>query len=261
MGWFLDRLVLHNTRHPLPPGELSREWLDVRRGRVELFQWTAPKVASGLAPLHVIKFIGAAGRAENMTIHPFDVWEHRTGTITAVNPPGFGQSPGRPKLDELVEVAQATVDRVRDGDATARILMTGNSLGGAVAICAASRELSGGRPPAGVIVRDAPNLQHVIRLRFGRTSAWLPARLLGRSVPRSLDVVSAARTCTVPAVIVTSQRDRVVPPAAQRSWIDHYSGPTRMIELPDAGHYDPMGGPAATQYRQALVWLESQIDR
>lgn len=226
---------------------------------VEFFRWMSPTLDNGLVPFHVVKFLGAAGRAENVSMHPFDVWSHRQGTITVANPPGFGRSPGRPRLDDLVELGQAVTLKVSQGFPLEPILLSGNSLGGAVAICSAARLIQTGVRPAGLMVRDAPSLRDVIWQRYGWKLSWHPVRLVARSVPASLDVARAARDCDIPAVIVTSLRDRIVPPAAQRIWIDQYAGPIRLIELPDAGHDEPMGLAAASQYREALTWLEDQI--
>ncbi len=197
--------------------------------------------------------------AENVSSHPFEIWTHRVGTVTVANPSGFGGSPGRPRLAQLVDQAVATVDHVRRTAGAAPIVLSGSSLGGAVAICAAVRHLESGGAPAAIIVRDAPHLPQVIMSRFGWRSGWLPARMVSRSVPASLDIVEAAKRCHLPAVIITSLRDRVVPTAAQRIWIDQYAGPKRIVELAEAGHYDPMGIDGANRYRDALKWLDLLI--
>jgi pimeloyl-ACP methyl ester carboxylesterase len=260
MGWLLDRLVLKNSRHPLTAEGAVRRWIQMKDQRIECFTWSAHARRTGPSAsddLQIIKFVGAAGRAENVSLHPFDAWTDLCGAVTAANPPGFGQSPGRARLDTIVGWALHTFDTIAVENPGAPILLTGNSLGATVAMCvAAARQRSAAK---GLILRDAPQIKQIIWRRFGWQSAWLPALWSMRRVPVSLDAVAAARSCSLPAIIVSSGRDRVVPPDVQRMIIDAYQGPMRLIRLTKAGHYDPMSPGELEEYEAALAWLRQLV--
>ena len=266
MGWLLDQIVLKNSQHALPAEGAVRRWIERDGQRIECFTWSArpaDEMASGSdseagdTHLHVVKFLGAAGRAENSSVHPFDFWPDLRGTVTTANPPGYGNSPGPARLEAIVPWALRTYDTIASENPGAPIVLTGNSLGAAVAMCvAAARPDSAARA---LILRDVPQISQVIWRRFGWKSGWLPALWTMRRVPESLDAVAAAGVCSLPAIIVSSGRDRIVPPAVQRRLIEAYHGPKRVIRLDSAGHYDPMQPAELEAYREALAWLRELI--
>ncbi len=252
--WLLDRMTLKATDQPIAIGEASQHWLENAGERIACYEWD---FRQGKEPeLLVVKFVGAAGRAENASPHPLDVWNDVPGIVVVANPPGFGNSPGSPRLATLVDWATATVDWTLHRWPNAPVLLHGISLGGAVAICVARRRPKQVR---GIVVRDAPQLTGVIWQRFAWKTGFLPARWAVRNVPSSLDVEAAGAECNQPAVFVHSTQDRIVPPRVQRQVIDAYAGQKRVIHLAQAGHYDPMLPQEVRQYHDALQWLKPQL--
>lgn len=258
MGLLLDQIVLRGTRHSLLRTDAERVWMTFKNKPVELIRLHAISSGGERTGLQVIKFVGAAGRAENASMHPLDHWNQWPGSVTVANPPGYGNSPGRANMSQLVDLAESTYRFVCEQAKADPIILYGTSLGGAVAICLAARLLKqhGLPPAAGIIVRDAPQLDQVIWRRFRWKTGILPAWCLCHGVPKSLNVAEAAAFCSTPAVIVSSMRDRVVPYDAQRYWIDRYAGPKQLVELPETGHYDPIGPDEISGYLTALDWLQ-----
>ncbi len=200
------------------------------------------------AQLNVIKCVGSSGRAENISDHPFDYWTEFEGSLWIANPPGYGRSTGRASLASQLPTAQAVYGWVREHTAADRCLITGNSLGGTVAICLAAREEC-----VGLIVRDLPDIRALIRYRYGKFGR--AAMAFAQRVPESLDVQTAARQCHVPAIFISSRSDRMVPPKCQDEVINAYAGPKRVVPVAGADHMDPLNRTAEKEYLRALQWL------
>jgi pimeloyl-ACP methyl ester carboxylesterase len=112
---------------------------------------------------------------------------------------------------------------------------------------------------AGLILRNPPPLREVMLARFG----WWPlnpgVRLLARQVPSELCAIRNAASATAPAIFVTAQRDRVVPPRCQQQLVDAYAGPKQVLPLAQADHHTPLSDEETEQYRQRLDWLRQQM--
>ena len=224
------------------------------RTKSRCFSGRAPPKTDGTkaARLTVIKCVGSSGRAENVSDHPFDCWTEFEGSVWIANPPGYGQSAGRASLASQLPTAQAVYDRARQQAAAERCLITGNSLGGTVAICLAARVAC-----VGVIVRDMPDIRGLIQQRYGRWGR--AASIFAERVPDSLDLPAAASQCHVPAIFVSSRSDRMVPPVCQDRVIEAYAGPKRVVQVVDADHMDPLHRAAESEYLSALQWLQECI--
>ncbi|MEZ6093615.1 MAG: hypothetical protein R3C03_05190 [Pirellulaceae bacterium] len=107
----------------------------------------------------VLKFPGMAGRAERATISPLDDLD-LPGIVFAVNSPGYGTSPGVADVQLLPHVAEAAFDFVFDQYPTTPIIVSGNSLGTALALW-----VTANRKPNGVILRNPPPIHELIRER------------------------------------------------------------------------------------------------
>jgi pimeloyl-ACP methyl ester carboxylesterase len=233
--------------------------MDVEGERAEVFvQAVNSLVTIGGSPrkadLYVLKLIGASGRAETAGTHPLDVWTDMAGEVWAANPPGYGRSSGRARLSSLLPTALAAFDYLRTPAGDRPVLVTGRSLGGALALCLAAL-----RPVAGLVVRDPPHLRDVILTRFGWPTGWFPAAALAAGVPEELDTTAAAQRCHAPAVFLTSARDRVVPPACQRRLLAHYAGEKQIVQFSQAGHLDPPLHHEQQTYLAALAWLRGRL--
>jgi pimeloyl-ACP methyl ester carboxylesterase len=249
-----DKLVLCPTQHPIPVAGKSRRLIEVRGDRVEIWTHRNGAHATDGAELFVLKFPGTGGRAERGTDHPVDYWADVKAELWTVNPPGYGCSSGRARLAKLPHVADAAYGALAEVAEGRPILVTGNSLGTATALHTAAHH-----DVAAVVLRNVLPLKQLIAGHHGRRSLWLGAWLLSRVIPSSLDSVSNAARATAPCVFVMSGRDRTVPPRYQRLVIDAYTGPHRVMLLPEADHADFLTENEKLRYGEHLAWLREQL--
>ena len=105
------------------------------------------------------------------------------------------------------------------------------------------------------MLRNPPPLRQLIRGCHGWWNLYVGAALIAWQVPRSLDCLANARRCKAPALVVTSGKDRVVPPRLQQRVIDAYAGEKRVMCLPDADHATRMTDEEAAECETHLKWL------
>jgi hypothetical protein len=115
---------------------------------------------------------------------------------------GFGGNEGSPSEDEVVADGLAAYDHLRAAGVPAgRIVLYGESIGGAVAVAVAAR-----RECAGVVLQSSFSSTSSMALRV---YPWLPlAALLVRGSFRSADRVSGIRA---PILVTHGTRDSIVP--------------------------------------------------
>lgn len=246
---FADRLILRPSRHPIDC-ESQRRWVDWAGGRFEAWIHPSPREAD----LLVLKFPGTGGRAERSSTHPADCWDDVAAEVWTVNPPGYGGSPGRASMAHKMAVAEAAWNAVQQAADGRPVVVTGNSLGSLPAIYLAARH-----PLAGLLLRNPVPLRELIRSRYGPRSLWLGAALIARQVPQQLCPIRNAAQAAAPAVIVSSSKDRVVPPQLQQRVISQYGGEARVVHLREADHADPPSEDELPQYVQELDWLRQRV--
>lgn len=249
-----DRFVLRPTTDPVESNGKDRREVPSHDGFAEV--WISHYgIASGQsAELMVLKFSGAGGRAERAGGHPVDVWSDIAAEVWAVNPPGYGRSPGPATLRRCARAARTVFDVFRAEARGRPILLVGNSLGAAVVLYLAARF-----PVAGVLVRNPPPLRELIVWRHGWWNLWLPAAWVARGVPEELDSIQNARRASAPALFVVSEADEVVPRSFQARILRAYSGENRVFEIPRARHHTPIERPHYAAYFRQLCWLRDQV--
>ncbi|MGH7572914.1 MAG: alpha/beta hydrolase [Gemmatimonadota bacterium] len=155
----------------------------------------------------------------------------RTGLdVLMVDYRGYGRSEGSPDEEGLYRDAGAAwryVTSVR-GFAPGRVLLFGESLGGAIAVELASRE------PVGAIVLVAPLTSTV---RVARAHYPLPDILLDWPRHR-FDALSRIGRVDAPILIAHGDRDRVVPRAEGRLLFEAAPEPRLWYEARGYGHND-----------------------
>jgi uncharacterized protein len=253
LAWLADRLILRPSRHPLDVAGKTRRAIPFAGGTLEC--WTHRTGAAEREPdVFVLKYPGAGGRAERATDHPLGGWPDWCGEIWAVNPPGYGGSPGPATLQTLVAVARAAWEEVQRAAAGRPILVAGSSLGAAAALAAAAHG-----PVAGLLLRNPPPMREVVRGRFGgRGWRWF-TEWIARQIPEPLSAIANARQATAPAVFVVSGRDRTVPPHYQQLIIDAYAGEKQVLRLAEADHHSPLTAVEQREYQTLLGWLRGRM--
>jgi len=159
--------------------------------------------------------------------------------VIAMDYRGFGDSQGKPDSEGLARDARATWKWAIDHGVTLeRIVLSGESLGCAVAVRLAQEQCLAGSPPAGLIL-ECPfaSLQGTARSLYW----FLPVRLILReSFPSDQRIPDV----TCPILIQHGRNDRIVRfehgrklfDAAPERSVD--GTPKRFVEYPDAGHCD-----------------------
>ena len=141
---------------------------------------------------------------------------------------GYGGNPGQPTEPGLVADARAARQYVgsRADVDRARLVYFGESLGAAVAVALAVEQ-----PPAALVLRSPfTSLADMARLQF----PFLPTFLL-RDRFESLNRISRV---DCPVLVITGDRDNVVPPAQSRRLYEAAPGPKRFVQIARADHND-----------------------
>jgi pimeloyl-ACP methyl ester carboxylesterase len=248
-----DKFVLQPTTDPIPTDGKTRQELTFSDGTFEVWvQRTASEQAD--APhLFVLKFPGTGGRAERMSEHPAEVWQDVAAEIWTVNPPGYGTSGGHASLQFTAAVADAVYGELAKRAAGKPIVVTGNSLG-----CMAALYLAGNRDLQGLLLRNPLPLRQLIIGHHGWWNFGL-SKFIANQVPSDICSIQNAARARPPALFITSERDRTIPPRYQQQIIDAYAGEHRVMLLPDADHATPIGDDQVEEYLQHLTWLRESV--
>lgn len=255
-GYLADLFVLYPTRHPIDVSDKTPLWIEGERGQIEIWVQEHRPSTAKLPNLLVIKFPGAGGRAENSSFHPFDAWKNHQGVIWTVNAPGFGGSPGDASIRNIDWVATSVLAAAKEAHPNSRVVLCGNSLGCVSALYLAAKP---SHDIAGILLRNPPPLREAIRARRPWWQTAFLSWAVAASVPQQLSAIDNARRVIAPTLIVTSERDKIVPPQLQQLVIDELGGPVRQLVIDGADHGDPISEDQAGEYRESLAWLLEQI--
>lgn len=220
----------------------------------------------------IIKYAGNAGRAERSSWHPAEAWADQDVEIWTINPPGYGQSPGRASLDHVPALAavvwQAIAQHYRDL-AELPVVILGNSIGALTAlhtVLAAQSHGPAAQPSAattgittdpvigghnrseaaasgtatprisGLLLRNPPDLVPLILQHRRR---WfhgpVPAWLV-RAWGPEIDSAGLIAGCHCPLLLLQSEWDREVPPSNQDRLWEAHPGPKHKFIVPAADH-------------------------
>ncbi|MBY0286583.1 MAG: alpha/beta hydrolase [Mycobacteriaceae bacterium] len=141
---------------------------------------------------------------------------------------GYGGNPGQPSEDGTAADARAAQAWLAAQPGVEKIVYFGESLGGAVAV-----GLAVDRPPAALLLRSPfTSLPDVGAMHY----PWLPVRWLLMDRYPSIDRIGSVH---VPVMVITGDRDDIVPEALSRRLYDAANEPKRYVLVPGAGHNDP----------------------
>jgi fermentation-respiration switch protein FrsA (DUF1100 family) len=223
------------------PVSVGLPYEDVRletKDRVALAAWWVP----AQTPRGAV--VIAHGNGGNMS-HRLDKIRlfHDLGySVMAFDYRGYGASEGKPTEEGTYADMTAAVDHAvaARGADTARLVLYGESLGGAVAVGEAVR-----RPPAALVVDSSFTSVPAMAQKY---YPWLPARLLLRYSYDSLSRMPALRC---PVLVLHSPQDDVVPFAMGRQLFDAAPEPKAFAEL--AGGHNTGGLMASPDAQKALA--------
>ena len=231
----------------------------VTRDGVRLSAWWFP--ADGSARGTVIHFHGNAG---NITGHFVQTsWLPAAGyNVLCFDYRGFGASDGTVTRAGTMLDAHAAIDYVmsREDVDSARVLLFGQSLGGAVAIVAAAER----EDLAGVAV-DGAFSDYQDEVRWVLKQSWLTrgvAKLIARwGVSRGQDPIDCVeRVAPTPLFLMHGKEDRICPWEMSQDLYDRAGEPKGLWLMPGAGHYEALNEMADIGRPKLLQFFRSCVE-
>lgn len=274
--WLLDRFCLRPSRHPLDHAPQEKFWIERQQLRLACYRQQQipppsldiplPKSDDRPLDLLIIKFPGTAGRAELSPLHPANAWPEKFIEVWSINPPGYGESPGRASLDHIPAMSLAVLEEAQQQHPGVRLLVYGNSIGSLAAMqtvaLAIERQCS---PTIGLMLRNPLDLfplimEHRRRWYHGPVPKWLigsdrddrPKHGSANHPVANLDSVALARACTCPLLLIQAELDRTVPPKNQDRVFAAHPGPKTKFIIPHADHHQAPAPDNEILYRQYL---------
>ena len=212
---------------------------------IELFTWFLP--ARG-TPQATVLFLH--GNAENVSTHYASVaWMPAEGfNVLALDYRGYGKSAGSPSLAGVqldIDAALRALLERRDVDPQ-RIVLFGQSLGGALAIHYAARGAHRGSLRA--VVADSPfsDYRGIVREKMAEfvltwPLQWLPLLTVDNDYsPRA----AVPEVSPMPLLLIHGENDAVVPPHHSRELHELAGEPKELWLAPAAGHIQALHDPA-----------------
>ncbi len=200
-----------STRYTAPEQfGLRAEDVWIRAGDgTRLHAWFLP--ASGPAKGSVLHLHGNAANVSNHL--PLVAWLPARGyNVLMLDYRGFGRSEGKPTLDGIVDDALAALQYLRtrpgvDGD---RLVVFGQSLGGATALRMLARDSAGVR--LAIIDSSFPSYRGIAREATAGSAMAPVASLAASTLPGAdKDPVTALKSLAVPVIFVHGTADSVIP--------------------------------------------------
>ncbi|HET9024094.1 MAG TPA: alpha/beta hydrolase [Burkholderiaceae bacterium] len=214
----------------------------------KLHAWFLP--AGGTAKGTVLHLHGNAANVSNHL--PLVAWMPTRGyNVLMLDYRGFGKSEGKPTLDGIVEDAMAALGHLRtraDVDRD-RLVVFGQSLGGATALRMLARDSTGVR--LAIIDSSFPSYRGIARdATAGSAMAPLASLAASALPPAGKDPVTALKSIRVPLIFMHGTRDSVIPHANSDAL--HAAAPdSRLWKIPDAEHIAAFAFPGP--WREKLV--------
>jgi fermentation-respiration switch protein FrsA (DUF1100 family) len=214
----------------------------------KLHAWFLP--ATGTAKGTVLHL---HGNAANVTNHlPLVAWMPARGyNVLMLDYRGFGRSEGKPTLDAIVDDAMAALQYVRtrpDVDRE-RLVVFGQSLGGATALRMLARDSAGVR--LAIIDSSFPSYRGIARDATAGSALAPIASLAASALPGpDRDPVTALKSVGVPVIFMHGTRDAVIPHGNSDAL--HAAAPgSQLWKMPDADHIAAMAFPGP--WREKVV--------
>ncbi|MBC8119386.1 MAG: alpha/beta hydrolase [Burkholderiaceae bacterium] len=201
------------------------------------------------------------GNAANISNHlPLVAWLPAHGyNVLMIDYRGFGRSEGKPSLDGIVDDAAAALAYVRsrtDVDAT-RVIVFGQSIGGATALRLLARDSKGVR--LAVIDSAFASYRGVARdATAGGPLAPIAALTAGMLPGPEKDPVTAVKGIRVPLIFVHGERDSIIA-AVNSEQLHAAATDSQLWSVPNAMHISALAQPGA--WREKLVLAMDQAAR
>jgi uncharacterized protein len=246
-----DRLLLHPSTAPSDAHGAERRMIVVQERSVEVWVGRSPGMEkTGEAKVFDLEFCGNATRAEWIAQYVADRWREMAVEVWVMNYPGFGGSQGPAKLDQIGPDALGVFDEMKKVAANRPIVVSGSSLGTAVALYVASN-----RQVKGMVLQNPPPLQEMLLEKY----LWvLPAVVVGQ-IPEELNSLKSAPQVKAPAIFILAGKDHTVPPKYQQMVVNAYGGEKHIMPMPEADHNTLVKGADDVRLQTELDWLCAKL--
>lgn len=241
----VERMFFYPDRLPYTrPAQFGLDHEDVfitTSDGVRLHGWWLP--ARGEARASVLHLHGNAANVSNHL--PLVAWLPPAGfNVLMVDYRGFGRSEGRPTLDGVVEdgLAGLLYLRARRDVDPARLIVFGQSLGGATALRVLARDAQGVR--LAVIDSAFASYRGIARDAALDSVVLAPLLPLAGLLPDAAsDPLAALKTPALrelPLLFVHGTADRVIPHRHSEQLYAAAEGPKQLLRVPDAHHMEAL---------------------
>eukprot|EP00656_Telonema_subtile_P055441 TRINITY_DN8580_c0_g2_i1.p1 TRINITY_DN8580_c0_g2~~TRINITY_DN8580_c0_g2_i1.p1 ORF type:complete len:449 (-),score=107.61 TRINITY_DN8580_c0_g2_i1:88-1434(-) len=255
-----DRILYQNTHLPAqtvantspsaPPYSLKYEdvYIDMDDARVHC--WLIPHPEGTTDRATVMLFHGNAG---DMACR-LGLAQSLVGTtncnVFMVSYRGYGNSTGRPSEAGLCKDAEQCWDYLsqRDDIASDKIVLYGQSLGGAVAVNLAANKAKG--LATGLILENT--FTSIIDMAGPLASK---VHVLKGLLPSKWDTRTAIEQVECPILLLSGRKDTLVPPTMMDMLKGAAKGPATMVEFPEFGHNDTCTAP--NYFKSIQTWFAS----
>jgi pimeloyl-ACP methyl ester carboxylesterase len=227
-----------------PPAPLEEVGLDLATGdRAVGWSWADPGLPAG-APL-VTFFHGNGENLETLRWSGlYDQMRLLGVPFLAVDFPGYGRSTGKASEEGLMATGDAAVAWARENHPEGPVVACGWSLGAAVAIAAADRNLG---KVNGLIALSAWTTLAEVAVGI------FPPVAVKAMLRETYDSRSAAKRVRVPALVVHGEQDDLIPVEQGKEIAAVLAGPARWVPVPRTGHNDLLAQPVVWQEIAAFL--------
>ncbi len=254
-----DSLLFYpSPKLPLEPGQIGLAYRDVTietSDGLDLHGWFLP--SRGPARGTILFF---HGNAQNIGAHlPNVAWLPDEGfSVLLFDYRGFGRSEGKPSLEGVGLDAEAALARVLDleGVDPDRVVVLGQSLGGAIAISALARSPERKRIRGLVVEGALASYRQVAQEKLA--TLWLtwpfqvPLSWTISDSPRPVDDIP--RLAPMPVLVIEDGADAVIPHGQAAELFAAARPPKTFWEVPGVGHIQAMTIPA--NRARLVAWIE-----
>lgn len=239
-----NALVFHpvagDKTYTAPPPPLQDLELALADGSKIHARWAPHPRATGA----VLYCHGNGGNIDQLGRSVREIWENLNESVLIVDYPGYGYSQGVPGEQSCCAAGEAAFQWLADTQkiASGRIILLGESLGGAVAIDLASRH----DYRAMVLVRTFTSIPDVADDQF-------PLLYSAPLVSNPFDSLKKIPACKQPVFIAQADKDRTIPYRHGVRLQQACAAPAEIYTLRGLGHNDPLPADFYAALRQFLA--------